>query len=278
MTVMSGENLNDSSRAAWNANADFWDERMADGNDFQRYLVGPATERLLAIQPGEHILDAACGNGVTARRLAELGAQVTAFDFSAPMIAAATRRGTAKGAIAYHVIDGTDRDAIVSLGRGRFDAAVCNMAIMDMAEIDPLMEGVSGVLKPAGRFVFSMCHPCFNNSGCTRMVEETDQGQVETVHSVKVFRYTTGRPAPGIAMVGQPQPQIYFNRTLSQVMGSCIRAGWRITVVEEPVFPPTDEVSRRSTWKLFAEIPPVLIVRCIRQPAPTAERPGFPQR
>ena len=55
----------DESRAAWNANAAFWDERMGDdGNDFVNVLIWPPTQRLLALQPGEHVLDACCGNGV----------------------------------------------------------------------------------------------------------------------------------------------------------------------------------------------------------------------
>lgn len=37
---------------------------MGEGNAFQRVLVGPASERLLAVQPGQIILDVACGNGV----------------------------------------------------------------------------------------------------------------------------------------------------------------------------------------------------------------------
>ena len=71
------------SQAIWNAKAAFWDERMgAEGNAFQRVLVGPATERLLALRPGELVPDVACGNGVMARRLAALGAHVVGCDFS----------------------------------------------------------------------------------------------------------------------------------------------------------------------------------------------------
>ena len=46
----------------WNQNAAFWDEYMGEGGAFQRLLIGPATERLLALKPGEHVLDIACGN------------------------------------------------------------------------------------------------------------------------------------------------------------------------------------------------------------------------
>src|SRR6476620_4303949 len=65
-------------RDAWEANAEIWDSRMGDeGNDFFNILCWPALASLLDPQPGQHILDIACGNGLTSRRLAGLGAQVT---------------------------------------------------------------------------------------------------------------------------------------------------------------------------------------------------------
>jgi 2-polyprenyl-3-methyl-5-hydroxy-6-metoxy-1,4-benzoquinol methylase len=62
-------------RDIWDAKAAFWDERMGEGNQFQLELIGPAVERLLAVRPEEQILDVGCGNGVTSRRLAHLGAR-----------------------------------------------------------------------------------------------------------------------------------------------------------------------------------------------------------
>src|SRR5688500_2116498 len=37
----------------WEQKARAWDERMGDGNLFQRLLIGPACERLLRIQASE---------------------------------------------------------------------------------------------------------------------------------------------------------------------------------------------------------------------------------
>ena len=36
-------------QAIWDEKAEFWDERMGAGNTFQRVLIGPASERPLAI-------------------------------------------------------------------------------------------------------------------------------------------------------------------------------------------------------------------------------------
>jgi 2-polyprenyl-3-methyl-5-hydroxy-6-metoxy-1,4-benzoquinol methylase len=80
-------------RAAWEANAEIWDARMGDeGNDFFNLLCWPALLSLLDIRPDRRYLDIACGNGLTSRRLAALGAQVTAFDFSSNPIEKAKAR------------------------------------------------------------------------------------------------------------------------------------------------------------------------------------------
>ncbi|MER3486306.1 MAG: hypothetical protein C4345_10360, partial [Chloroflexota bacterium] len=109
----------------WNAKAAFWDARMGDGNAFQRILLGPACERLLAIQPGDLVLDLACGNGVFARRLAELGARVVAIDFSERFLERARARSTSCGdRIEYQLVDATDEAQLIALGEHRFDAVV----------------------------------------------------------------------------------------------------------------------------------------------------------
>ena len=62
---------------AWDTNAAFWDERMGEGNGFFDVLLWPAVEKLLKPEPRERLLDVACGNGITSRRLANARASVT---------------------------------------------------------------------------------------------------------------------------------------------------------------------------------------------------------
>src|SRR5437867_3053867 len=107
-------------RDACHRNAWFWDERMADGNDFFNGLVWPSVEALLCPQPGELLLDVACGNGVTSRRLSRAGAKVVAFDFSEEMVRAARKRA-GDDQLDYRVMDATDASALRELGAGRFD-------------------------------------------------------------------------------------------------------------------------------------------------------------
>jgi hypothetical protein len=52
------ENQNTQAIHAWDANAEFRDERMGEGNDFFDILLWPAVEKLLKPKPGERLLQA----------------------------------------------------------------------------------------------------------------------------------------------------------------------------------------------------------------------------
>ncbi len=265
MTIKDLRQANIETREVWNENAAFWDERMGEGNDFVELLIWPATERLLELQPGERVLDIACGNGLTSRRMAAIGAEVVACDFAAEMVAHARARTADHAApIQYHVLDATDEVALLALGEGRFDAALCSMALFDMAEIEPLMRALARLLHPGGRFVFSVLHPCFNHVHMVQMAEMEDrEGQIVTTYSVKVFGYMTPSVARGTAIGGQPKPQLYFDRPLQVLLGAAFAAGFVLDGLEERAFPPEHLPDRNPlAWSgNFCEIPPVLVAR-----------------
>lgn len=259
------KNQNEETRRAWNQNAAFWDARMVEGNDFVNILEWPSIARLLDHKPGERVLDAACGNGIISRRLAGLGAQVTAFDFSEALIELARERQAADiPPIEYHVIDATDEAAMLALGAGRFDAMVCNMALMDIADIRPLMRAAARLLHPGGRFVFTTMHPCFNGSEMDHVGEKQFiEDKVITRYSVKVSRYLTPTNERGLAILGQPALQFYFFRPLHVLFGAAFEAGLVLDGLEEPGFPPDSPPARDPlSWgPTFSEIPPILVAR-----------------
>ncbi len=256
--------LNQEVHDIWNQNATFWDERMGEGNQFQQFLVGPTSERLLDLHPGEQVIEIACGNGIFAKRMAQLGASVTAADFSEKLIELAKKRNADYvHAIDYRVVDATNEEQLLSLGKQRFDAAVCNMALMDMPAIDPLLSALSKMLKPNGRFVFSLMHPCFNGNMKLMLEEDDRDGVLTEVHSVKVSRYLTPSTQKGLGIVGQPMPQYYFFRPLHQIFNACFKAGFVVNGLEEPAFPASAEGKRWFSWANMKEIPPILVVKCI---------------
>jgi 2-polyprenyl-3-methyl-5-hydroxy-6-metoxy-1,4-benzoquinol methylase len=270
-------NENTQAKDAWDRNAEFWNERMGEGNDFFNILLWPAVERLLKPQPGERLLDVACGNGLTSRRLATAKARVTAIDVSAAMIAIAAGNPCLSN-IDYRVVDATDRGALLGRGVGAFDGALCNMALMDMAEIEPLMTAVAVLLKPGGRFLFSVLHPCFNNPATIQMGELQDRnGALVTTYSVKIARYKTPFTQVGLAMHGQPVPHPYFHRPgpfplparrcgLSLLLAPALSAGLVLDGFEEQAFPADNSGGTTPlSWSgRFSEIPAALVVRLRR--------------
>ena len=262
---MSRSEENAQVQKAWDANASFWDARMAEGNDFFRVLIWPAVEKLLRPENGERLLDIACGNGLTSRRLEHAGAHVTAFDFSAAITDLAKRRGGS--GIDYRVVDATDRAALLALGAASFHGALCNMALMDMAEIDPLMQALASLLCPGGRFVFSILHPCFNSPASVQMGEVEDRGgNLVTTYAVKISRYLTPYSQPGLAMHGQPVPHPYFHRPLAALLAPAFEAGLVLDAIEERAFPRDHPGgSMPLSWSHFSEIPAVLVARLLRK-------------
>lgn len=257
------ESLNYEVQAIWEQNAVFWDGAMGEGNQFQRILIQPAVERLLALKSGEVVLDVACGNGVFARRLAQLGAQVVACDFSQTFIERARERSSEYTTrIEYEFIDATNREQLLGLGYQRFDAVHCGMALQDMTEIDPLFSAIAELMKPTGRFIISIPHPAFNNNYIRKVVEEEDhQGELVVQRSIKISGYIQPRTDLGLGIIGQPVAQYYFHRPLSQIYQTAFQYGLALDGIEEPIFGPEDKGSRPFSWANFRDIPPVLVSR-----------------
>ena len=258
------DNPHQFTRDAWEANAEVWDARMGDdGNDFFNVLCWHSLVSLLDLQPGQHVLDIACGNGLTSRRLAALGAQVTAFDFSANLIEKAKTRSTNyHSLITYHVIDATNEEQLLSLGEHSFGSALSNMALFDMADIETLFRTLPRLLKPGGTFVFSLTHPAFNNASSMHVVEEFDDGEIKTMYSVKISRYMTPYHAQGLALRGQPKPQMYFERPLQYYLNLGFQNGFVLDGFEERAFPPDHPQTSPLGWGgKYSEIPPVLVAR-----------------
>lgn len=255
---------NDDVRAAWDENASYWDARLAQPDSWQQTIVFPAVEALLDLAPGERVLEVGCGNGLLAQRMAEAGAEVLATDFSAEQLRFAAERIT-DPKVTLAEADVTDRDALASLGDG-FDAVVCSMALMDISDIEPLADALPSLLRPGGRFVFSVTHPAFNNMSLVRVRERRVRGNVLVDElSVRVSRYASGETGQGLGMEGQPAPQWYFDRPLDALLRPFLGAGLVMDDLAEPVFEP-ETAAQHDYDPVYTEIPPILVGR-LRRPA-----------
>lgn len=241
----------------WNTNAAFWDKRMGEGNDFHKLLIEPNQIELLDINKGDLILDIACGNGQFARKMTELGARVTAIDFSDELIKIA-RAKPLSDKIDYKVIDVTNMEDLNKLSQHTFDSIVCTMAIMDIENIQPLISFLPKILKNNGKFIFSILHPCFNSGENTLLHEINDsEGIINNNYYVKISNYLVSKKYKGIAMTGQPEPQYYFHRPLSEILNVCFKNNFYMDGLREPSFKDIDSKSLYNN--VYKNIPPAII-------------------
>jgi 2-polyprenyl-3-methyl-5-hydroxy-6-metoxy-1,4-benzoquinol methylase len=111
---------------------------------------------------GQHVLDMASGHGTAARYLASCGAVVTAVDISEKLLVHARSAASSEPAAVRYVAG--DVTTTKWWDGHPFDGVLCNMALMDVDDLDGALSTVSAVLKPHGWFSASILHPCFPGS------------------------------------------------------------------------------------------------------------------
>ncbi|KAK6065899.1 methyltransferase type 11 [Seiridium cupressi] len=295
-------------QSSWESNAVYWDEHVGlDGNKYWKTLQEPSLQRLLGdrvrSRQGTRALDLATGNGLVARWLANNGcASVLATDGVAAMLEQAKLRASTakeKETIEYKQLDVTSAVAFEELAgdsraAGGFDVITSNMAIMDIADIEPLAEALPKLLKPDGVFVASVLHPVFFTSRATRLIEVDDNDSSSTaglkVTRGKVIReYMHVPPYRGVASYGQPAQQVssiqgflvpcptgrseidarkvYFHRSMHELFGIFFRPGLVMDGFEELAFSEEDGSKERiEVHTNFPQLPAILAFRLRRHP------------
>jgi ubiquinone/menaquinone biosynthesis C-methylase UbiE len=128
-------------------------------------LPGPAVGALLDLAGpvrGQRVLDLACGHGPVSRELARRGAHVTGLDISTELVKRARDdEARAPWGITYEVGDAADPEV---LDGSTFDLVTCNFGMSDIDDVDGACATVARLLRPGGRFVLSILHPCFGGT------------------------------------------------------------------------------------------------------------------
>jgi SAM-dependent methyltransferase len=183
-----------------------------------------ADARLLGDVRGRHVLELGCGAAAASRWLATQGAQVTAMDLSAGMLRHAVRAAAASGVPVPLV----QADALaLPFARGAFDI-VCTAfgAIPFVADSAAAMREVFRVLRPGGRWVFSVTHPMR-----WIFLDDPGEGGLHAVHSYFDRRPYVEQDADGVPTY------VEQHRTLGDRVREIVCAGFALRDLVEPEWP-----------------------------------------
>ncbi len=240
----------------WDAIAGWWDDTQGDTGDlWHRALIDPTLFGVLGSVAGQRVLDLACGNGYIGRRLARAGARVVGVDACAPLIERARAReaGDPLG-ISYHVADAA---RLAPLADHVFDVVVCNMALMDIADAAGAIREARRVLRPRGRFVASLSHPCFDVPNASAWVVE--RLNYTTTVWRKVSRY---REVFGDAVPWNDWHIASYHRPLSWYVRTLRAAGFVLTAFEEPE-PTAEFLADSPIGPWIAEMPQHCVIEAV---------------
>jgi SAM-dependent methyltransferase len=234
---------------SWSRAAHAYVTSRRDGPLALSAIYEPAIDELLGDVSGRRVLDAGCGDGYDARRLAGRGAIVTAIDGSAEMLALA-RRHPRQDRIEYRVADLT---AVLPLADAAFDAALANMVLMDLPRVDVALRELARVLAANGRLVVALTHPCFFTSDW-----------VHDPHGARLHKAVDAYLTPRVEELRFWGSTPHFHRPLSHYFDALQRSGLVVDALKEAV-PSDAQLEQRPDWEHHRRIPSFIVLRAIRR-------------
>jgi ubiquinone/menaquinone biosynthesis C-methylase UbiE len=137
-------------------------------------LFEPYAEDLVArlpIDPGDAVLELACGTGIVTRRLVDalpLGASLTATDLNEPMIEIARTKFEPSEPVTWQTADA----CALPFGDEWFNTVVCQFGLMFFPDKPAALREARRVLQPGGMFAFNVWDSLAENAS-TRIAHET---------------------------------------------------------------------------------------------------------
>ena len=155
-------------------------------------LEEPVVQHAIGDPRGLNVLDLGCGTGRHTLKLAAAGANVTAVDFSAGMLAEARRKAGAQNVcFVQH-----DLHMPLPFADGEFDMVVSGLVLEHLRELDGFFTEMRRVLKADGRAVVSSMHPAMFLRGSQARFTDPTSGELvqpgSISHSIGAFAMAAG--------------------------------------------------------------------------------------
>lgn len=250
-----------STPAAYDEIAEWYDRQVRLGR-LLHDLALPTLLEFLGDALGQRICDLACGQGVVARRLAELGAEVTGVDLSSKLLDIA-RLEEESEPLGITYLQG-DAQRLDGLQDDAFDAVICNMALMDIPDLAATTRSVVRILRPGGRFTFSVTHPILDTALGRMAIARADDGAIRS----ETRTYFVEGPWRGDNPDGVRGRVDTYHRTVSTYTNTLVESGLTLERMAEPR--PTGDLAERRPDLL--RVPGVLVVRCTKPYSPRPHR------
>lgn len=211
----------------WNQVAKWYDALVGEkGSEYQQEVIFPNALKLMQLKPQETVLDLACGQGAFCRELLSQQCRILGVDASPELIRMARTRSSSE--ISFFIQNVLH---VSQLSLPPIDVIVCLLAIQNMNPLEKVFAECAKILKPQGRLVFVMTHPCF------RVPRQTHWGFLETqsIQYRRVDMYLSELKIPIIAHPGK-DPDLYtwsFHRPLQSYIQALAQAGFWVDGMEE---------------------------------------------
>jgi len=245
------------SRAAYDEIADWYDEALRTGplGLFQDLAISIVLDLAGEVE-NRRICDLACSQGILSRHLAKLGAAVTGVDVSDKMLDLARCYEQEEPRGINYVR--SDARSLPEVPDGAFEGLACNLALMDISDLEATLHTVARVLRTGGWFVFSITHPCFPTPslGWTSRVDSEEKPEIPNYFAEGFWRRANPEGVRG--KVGS------HHRTMSTYVNALALSGLGIDHLVEPRA--TGALAERIPG--YREVPPFLVARCKRDLAP----------
>ena len=235
-------------KAPYDSIATWYDEQVRS-LPLTETLILPHLPQLLGNVAASSVCDLGCGQGVVSRWLAEQSATVVGVDLSSALLAIAQRYENDQPLEITYQQD--NAESLTTLHDESFDGLICNLALMDMADLTAVFTAVFRVLKQGGWFIFSLTHPCFQTPNAYwQHLEDGQINRVITGYFEEGF-WRSDNPRGVRGQVGA------YHRTLSTYLNTLVAAGFHFEQMLEPQAKP-DIVEQLSGYNY---VPAFMIMR-----------------
>ncbi|KPM55673.1 hypothetical protein ACG83_10310 [Frankia sp. R43] len=219
--------------SSYSLNADYWVRIIRENLD--QYRTGLTNAAMLTAAgdvTGLAVLDAGCGEGYLSRLLAGRGAGPSfGVDLCPELVDAAQQQATDEGLdIRYETAD----VAALPLDDASVDLVVANHVLNDLEHPAPAIAEFSRVLRPGGRAVSLLLHPCFYGSRGTPVDRDT------------YFRPRRIEQHFDVAGEVSPAPVVAWTRPLEDFAAAFTAAGFTLSGITEPR--PSEQQRRDDPW------------------------------